>query len=704
MGLAMLFLVGGLMPVRATVTVVDYWRMGENDASHTPGTVTTSTIDPFGGRTFSLPGGPAYNTVSSSTATVDTGSSSCMFFFSGTYGLAPLVTGLTNNFGVELWVNPNGTPASSCLVYQGNSGSSGWGIFQNGSTYRGLLGGNAFVGSATVTANSWMHLALVVSNGTAMFFTNGILAGPTANAIANPAAGSYIAVAANPLNTNQDLFAGYMDEVRVFTFVSNQFSTNDLLVNSGPPTATTLTASNLTTTTAALDGSVNPDGLLGAQWYFQYGTTTGYGSFSVTNTMAAGRTSSNISVTVSGLTAGQVYHCRIVATNSTGGVFGGDTTFTTLVQRASVTNLAATSITTNSALLNGSINPNGATTTWYFQYGVTTGYGSSSTTNTLSGGTNPVLVSNTITGLLPGQLYHFNIIATNAGGTTNGTDLTFTTLSGPPAYVSSATNSFTLTNVTVQTTVNPEGAAATVYVKYGFDTNYGIISGSVGTATTNVNMAVTNTLPSLFAGCTYHYQVVMVNASGTTTGPDQAFTLPGTANTITVTTTNDNGSAGSLRTAMANVNGGGVINFSVTGTITLTNPLPVLFKSVTISGPGAGNLTISGSNTWRIFFLDASTGAVSINNLTLANGRAKGGNGGVGVAGGGGGLGAGGAIFVNSGAATLSNIVFTGNAAVGGNGGIGGGGGTGGGGGLGGNGGNGANVGGGGGGGFMGSG
>jgi Concanavalin A-like lectin/glucanases superfamily len=244
--LVLLWLLAGI-PVQATVTTVDYWRMGENDPSDTPGFATTTT-DPVGGNTIALSGGPFYATVNSSTATADASSSSCMQFFTGTYGLAPLIPGLTNNFGVEFWVNPSATPSSACLVYNGNSGSSGWGIYQNGSTYKGLLGGNAFVGLATATAGTWVHLALVVSNGTAMLFANGTLAGPTASAVANPATGANIGFAANPNNTSQDQFGGYLDEVRVFTFVPGQFSTNDFLLYGGLPLVTvnaaTLVAAN----------------------------------------------------------------------------------------------------------------------------------------------------------------------------------------------------------------------------------------------------------------------------------------------------------------------------------------------------------------------------------------------------------------------------------------------------------------------------
>lgn len=126
-------------------------------------------------------------------------------------------------------------------------------------------------------------------------------------------------------------------------------------------------------------------------------------------------------------------------------------------------------------------------------------------------------------------------------------------------------------------------------------------------------------------------------------------------------------------------------------TITILNDFTMQARVAPISSNVAivgGGHTIDANGAFRPFFVNSGT--VSISDLTIANGLAKGGDGGVGLAAGGGGLGAGGAIFVNSGAnVSLANVSVTGSQAVGGNGGVANGtaGGTGGGGGLGGNGG-----------------
>jgi len=90
------------------------------------------------------------------------------------------------------------------------------------------------------------------------------------------------------------------------------------------------------------------------------------------------------------------------------------------------------------------------------------------------------------------------------------------------------------------------------------------------------------------------------------------------AATITVTNTNDSG-PGSLRQAVAAAHNGDRITFAVSGTITLTSGGLGVFKNVTISGPGAGQLSIDGnqSPTQPVFSVSA---IATISGLTIRNG------------------------------------------------------------------------------------
>jgi hypothetical protein len=99
-----------------------------------------------------------------------------------------------------------------------------------------------------------------------------------------------------------------------------------------------------------------------------------------------------------------------------------------------VTTGTATNVGTNSATLNGVVNPNGLSTTAKFLYGTTTNYGSvTNVTGTLTG-TNATNVSVGLTNLVAGTTYHYALAATNATGSTQGSDQSFTTWTALQAW------------------------------------------------------------------------------------------------------------------------------------------------------------------------------------------------------------------------------------------------------------------------------
>jgi hypothetical protein len=96
------------------------------------------------------------------------------------------------------------------------------------------------------------------------------------------------------------------------------------------------------------------------------------------------------------------------------------------------TTTAATNVTSTSATLNGTVTAKGAPTTYHFQYGTSTAYGSITPNQTQAAvnGNNAHNASANVTGLSPNTTYHFRIVATNSVGTVNGSDLSFKT--APP--------------------------------------------------------------------------------------------------------------------------------------------------------------------------------------------------------------------------------------------------------------------------------
>jgi predicted outer membrane repeat protein len=92
-----------------------------------------------------------------------------------------------------------------------------------------------------------------------------------------------------------------------------------------------------------------------------------------------------------------------------------------------VVTLAPSSTSPNSARLNASINPNGQPLQWFFEYGTSPNYGRFTETNALPATNAALSVSNSITGLIPGTLYHFRAVAVSPAGSVAGADATFTT-------------------------------------------------------------------------------------------------------------------------------------------------------------------------------------------------------------------------------------------------------------------------------------
>src|SRR5262245_43894664 len=99
------------------------------------------------------------------------------------------------------------------------------------------------------------------------------------------------------------------------------------------------------------------------------------------------------------------------------------------------------------------------------------------------------------------------------------------------------------------------------------------------------------------------------------------------ANVIVVTNTNDSG-PGSLRDALASANDGDTIDATgVSGTILLTSGVLQITHSVTITGPGAGNLAVNGNATSGVFEIVRGTFDLTISGFTITNGHAAGGGG-----------------------------------------------------------------------------
>ncbi|HEV7395021.1 MAG TPA: carboxypeptidase regulatory-like domain-containing protein, partial [Pyrinomonadaceae bacterium] len=128
------------------------------------------------------------------------------------------------------------------------------------------------------------------------------------------------------------------------------------------PTATTSAATAVTSTTATLNGSVNPNGVA-TSGSFEWGTspTLATSSATATQTLGAGTTNLPITANLTGLVGGTTYYFRTVATSNAGTVKGSILNFTTTPSTFTISG-HVTNISTGSGLSGASVALSGAAT------------------------------------------------------------------------------------------------------------------------------------------------------------------------------------------------------------------------------------------------------------------------------------------------------------------------------------------------------
>ena len=231
-------------------------------------------------------------------------------------------------------------------------------------------------------------------------------------------------------------------------------------------------------------------------------------------------------MTQTGLSCNTAYSSYAWAYNACGRSEPVTLSQSTLPCSPTVTTDAATGMTSNAATLNGTVNANGLSTTVTFEYGQTTAYGSTvPAAQSPVTGTTPTAVSTAITSLTPNTMYHFRVVGTSSGGSTNGADLTFTTLPLPPDVITTAATGVTNNSATLNGTVNANGASTDVTFQYGLTTAYGPpVAATPSPVAGNTTTPVSAGISGLTQNTLYHYRIVGASTGGTTNGNDMNFT------------------------------------------------------------------------------------------------------------------------------------------------------------------------------------
>ena len=291
-----------------------------------------------------------------------------------------------------------------------------------------------------------------------------------------------------------------------------------------PPGATTGAATAIGTTTATLNGTVDPNSR-DTTFYFEYGTSTSYGTKTAVKSAGSGASPQNEAVGISKLAVGKTYHFRIVATSDAGVTTGADATFTTSSAPVAVT-ADASPVAVTTATLRGQVTPNGLSTTWWFEYGTTVGYGLKTASNSAGSGTTARAVSAGITKLTAGTSYHFRLVAQNSSGRVFGLDRVLTTIGAPNATTGAAQ---AIGSDTAQLTgsLDTLGRSTTWWFDYGTTTKYGKSTTHRSAGSKAGSQNVVAPITGLAANTAYHYRLVAKSDGGTRFGADLSFSTTG---------------------------------------------------------------------------------------------------------------------------------------------------------------------------------
>lgn len=289
------------------------------------------------------------------------------------------------------------------------------------------------------------------------------------------------------------------------------------------PSATTSAATAIGATTATLNGSINVNGA-STTVTFQYGLTTAYGSTTtVTGSPFNGSTATNVSAALTGLSAGQLYHYRVLAANSTDSTPGSDLTFTTKSTEARLSSLAFAGVTLAPAFAIDTFTYSATVPNATSSVMITAVPQASSATMSIAG--NAASSGNAVSKALNLGSNVIDTVITAEDGSTVKTYRVTITRNPLPSATTVAATLITGTTARLNGNIDAKGATTNVSFAYGTTTAYGSTKQGTPASITAAGLtAVTGDVTGLQAGTTYHFQMVAANGTDTAQGADMTFT------------------------------------------------------------------------------------------------------------------------------------------------------------------------------------
>jgi len=187
---------------------------------------------------------------------------------------------------------------------------------------------------------------------------------------------------------------------------------------------------------------------------------------------------------------------------------------------ASVITLNAMGISANSAILNGTINPNGRTTTSWFEYGTSSNLSTPIETIHVNqgSGTSAGALAQNISGLAPSTTYYFRAVANNTYGTIKGNTYSFTTgiRNGTAITVQATSQSVTSAKLN-GLFINPNNTSATGHFEYGTTASLGNRTADKDLGTYS-SVRFSNFVTNLSPNTIYFFRAIVNNQGATDNG------------------------------------------------------------------------------------------------------------------------------------------------------------------------------------------
>ena len=372
---------------------------------------------------------------------------------------------------------------------------------------------------------------------------------------------------------------------------------------------TTNGASAITNATATSGGNITNDGgsavvMRGVCW----STTPG-------PTIANAKTSDGSGIgaftsSLTGLLSGTTYYIRSYAINTSSVNYGNEVSFITVASAPTVAaTTAATAITGSTATSGGNVTATGGSP--ITERGVCYGTTSNPTiagTKVVDGAPGTGVFVSNLTGLAGGTIYYVRAYATNAIGTTYGTQISFTTVTTPPALVTTAATNITGASVTSGGSMTWNGGGYSNYQNYGVA--YALVPGSTtptyvatNTANGSVNPAVpiapwVTNITGLTSNTTYYiraYLNLYKTGTGWVTvfGDELTFTTTAPTAPVVASTTAIGAITIAGATSGGNITSDGGAAITARGVCWATTPNPTIANNVTLNGTGIGVFTSS---------------------------------------------------------------------------------------------------------------